>query len=103
MLTRSERLAARVRTRYPVARAGLLCVLSDEVHWVRVYESRLAIARHDGQRMTWEELQDVKQQVWGDSPAVEFYPPEHAVVNLRHTRHLWRYAGRLPEHPEFLR
>lgn len=62
----------------------------SEEHNARIYEDRLAIWRKDGERLTWEELQQVKQMIWGDSIAVEVYPPQYAVKNLRHTRHLWR-------------
>ncbi len=58
-------------------------------HRIRIYQNRLAIWRLDGARMTWEELQKVKQAVWGDCVAVEIYPLQADVVNLRHTRHLW--------------
>jgi len=68
---------------------GLLRTLDVGVHRVRVYADRLAIWRHDGDRLTWEELQDAKCKVWGDKLAVEIYPAQADVVNLRHTRHLW--------------
>ena len=56
---------------------------------VRIYQDRLAIWRQDGKRLTWEEVQEVKQMVWGDLIAVEVYPPQSDVINKRHTRHLW--------------
>lgn len=71
------------------AEIGLLRTQNLDRHFVRVYSDRLAIWRRDGQRMTWEELQTVKQEIWGDAVAVEVYPAESDVVNLRHTRHLW--------------
>lgn len=58
-------------------------------HQVRIYENRLAISRFDGERLTWEEVQAVKQKVWGDRLCIEIYPSASDVVNLRHTRHLW--------------
>ena len=61
----------------------------DDAHKVREYANRLAIWRKDGQRLTREELQAVKQRVWNDRVAVEVYPAQCDVVNLRHTRHLW--------------
>lgn len=89
------------------SRIGLLRTLNFAEHKVRVYDNRLAIWRIDGQRMTWEELQDIKQQVWGDVLAIEIYPPAKAVINLRHTRHLW-HTSDLQDiiaeeciHPEF--
>jgi len=56
---------------------------------VRIYSDRLAIWRQDGKRLTWEEVQEVKQMVWGNTVAVEVYPVQADVVNERHTRHLW--------------
>ena len=71
------------------ASVGLLETRSVGEHNVRVYADRLAVWRKDGQRLTWEELQAVKVAVWGDRVAVEVYPAQGDVVNLRHTRHLW--------------
>ena len=68
---------------------GLLDTVVTMHHKIRVYKNRLAIWRTDGQRMTWEELQLAKQQIWGDRVAIEVYPAQKDVVNLRHTRHLW--------------
>lgn len=40
--------------------------------------------------ITWDELQKVKADVgFGDSWAVEVYPPEEHVVNVANFRHLW--------------
>jgi hypothetical protein len=71
------------------AAIGLLETRTVGEHNVRVYADRLAIWRKDGRRLAWEELQAVKQSVWGDRVAVEVYPAQGDVVNLRHTRHLW--------------
>ena len=71
------------------ASVGLLETRTVGEHNVRVYADRLAVWRKDGQRLTWEELQAVKCSVWGDRVAVEVYPAQSDVVNLRHTRHLW--------------
>jgi len=71
------------------ASVGLLETRSVREHNVRVYADRLAVWRKDGKRLMWEELQAVKQAVWGDRVAVEVYPAQSDVVNLRHTRHLW--------------
>ena len=57
--------------------------------------------------MSWEELQRVKEKLWGDRVAIEVYPSEDAAVNLRHTRHLWwsptleREVLAECQHPEF--
>ncbi len=78
------------------ASVGLIETHTVGEHNVRVYADRLAIWRKDGKRLTWEELQTVKCAVWGDRVAVEVYPAQCDVVNLRHTRHLWT-GSRLAE------
>lgn len=72
-----------------IAAIGLLETRVLPEHRVRIYADRLAIWRKDGMRLTWEELQSVKQTVWGDRVAIEVFPADADVVNLRHTRHLW--------------
>lgn len=71
------------------AEQGLIRTVHCGSHIVREYPDRLAVWRKDGDRLTWEELQQVKQFLWGDRIAIEVYPAEADVVNLRHTRHLW--------------
>lgn len=45
---------------------------------------------HDG-RITWDQLQAIKCEVWGaDARAIEVYPRAADVVNTGHFRHLWR-------------
>ncbi len=45
---------------------------------------------HDG-TITWDQLQDIKNNIWGaDARAIEVYPAESDVVNSLHCRHLWR-------------
>ncbi len=89
------------------ANCGLLETIELPGHRVRRYGDRIAVWRRDGERLSWEELQAVKQRVWGDRVAVEVYPAERDVVNLRHTRHLWstpELAALVAEtcrHPEF--
>lgn len=58
-------------------------------HKVRLYPNRIAIWRKDGAAQTWDELQHIKEMVWGDRVAIEVYPPAGEVVNLKNTRHLW--------------
>ena len=89
------------------ASVGLLAELVLGSYKVRKYENRIAISRVDGDRLTWEQVQMVKQAVWGDRTCLEVYPPESSVVNLRHTRHLW-HSPQLEQiikaqciHPEF--
>ena len=49
----------------------------------------LAVA-HDG-AITWDQLQAVKNAVWGkDVRAIEVYPVQTGVVNSGRWRHLWR-------------
>ena len=86
---------------------GLIEVIELKDHKVRRYENRIAIWRNDGRRLSWEEIQKVKQEVWGDALAIEVYPAECDVVNLRHTRHLWKgdeitnAVNKLCQHREF--
>lgn len=48
--------------------------------------------------ITWDELQKLKDQAgFGDSWAVEIYPPDQSVVNVANMRHLWI----LSEPPKF--
>jgi hypothetical protein len=49
----------------------------------------LAVA-HDG-TITWDQLQAIKNLVWGvDARAIEVYPVQPSVVNNTQMRHLWR-------------
>lgn len=89
------------------AEAGMIRTAETPLHFIRVYANRIAVSRHDGGRLTWEELQAVKQQMLGDRTCIEIYPAASNVVNLRHTRHLWwsqeisLAVKAIPEHPEF--
>ena len=48
-------------------------------------------------KISWEELQDVKQQAgYGESQAVEIYPADSDVVNVANMRHLWVLPEPLP-------
>lgn len=45
---------------------------------------------HDG-TITWDQLQDIKNQIWGlDARAIEVFPAQNDVVNSGNIRHLWR-------------
>ncbi|WP_177627793.1 DUF7694 domain-containing protein [Parasedimentitalea marina] len=45
---------------------------------------------HDG-KITWDQLQDIKNATWGaEARAIEVYPAEKDVVNSLNCRHLWR-------------
>lgn len=71
------------------AAVGLLRQHDLSDHRIREYGNRLAIWRKDGARLTWNEVQQVKQSVWGDRVAVEVYPAQSDVINIKNTRHLW--------------
>lgn len=46
--------------------------------------------QHDGS-ITWDELQGIKNAVWGpEERAVEIYPAHDMLVNNATMRHLWR-------------
>lgn len=47
---------------------------------------------HDG-AITWDDLQAIKNTVWGPTArAIEVYPEQSKVVNSGNYRHLWRLA-----------
>ena len=61
---------------------GHACTVNDTL-------GLLSVA-HDGW-ITWDELQAIKNAVWGvDARAIEVYPRAADVVNSRTMRHLWR-------------
>lgn len=61
---------------------GFACSLDERL-------GLLSVA-HDG-RITWDELQAVKDAVWGvQTRAIEVYPRRADVVNSGNWRHLWR-------------
>tara|TARA_R100001369_G_C3318277_1_gene168507 strand:- start:2438 stop:2764 length:327 start_codon:yes stop_codon:yes gene_type:complete len=48
---------------------------------------------HDGS-ITWEQLQAIKNMVWGaDVRAIEVYPAQCDVINNAPMRHLWRLGA----------
>ena len=56
---------------------GLECVL-------------LSFRRHDEQPLSWDEIQDAKNQTIGNAEmAFELYPPACDVVDVANMRHLW--------------
>lgn len=60
--------------------------------WRIAVDERLGLlsVEHDGS-LTWDQLQAIKDTVWGaDACAIEVYPPRHRVVNSLSERHLWR-------------
>ncbi|WP_210268951.1 DUF7694 domain-containing protein [Brucella intermedia] len=61
-------------------------VLLDELRGLMSVE-------HDG-TITWEELQELKNEYFGpDVVAIEVYPPHSNVVNSLPMRHLWRLGA----------
>ncbi len=52
----------------------------------------LAVA-HDGS-ITWDQLQAIKNHVWGqDARAIEVYPVQAEAINNAPLRHLWRLGA----------
>lgn len=48
---------------------------------------------HDGS-ITWDQLQAIKNLVWGqDARAIEVYPVQADVINNAPLRHLWRLGA----------
>lgn len=67
----------------------------------RLHEKRwLQVWRKDGKDgITWDELQEIKNVVLGDEvTAIEIYPAQSQLVNLKNVRHLWVVinVGKLP-------
>ena len=58
-------------------------------YMVRRYPNRIAVQSAHEEPISWEDLQKVKREILGDVVAVEIFPKESEVVNLRNTRHLW--------------
>lgn len=88
------------------AAIGKVGEYADEKYKARIYLNRIAISKRDGERLTWEEVQEAKQRILGDMPCIEIYPAQCDVINLRHTRHLWHgqeisMIVQLCKHPEF--
>lgn len=56
---------------------------------------------HDG-KVTWDQLQEIKNDVWGHmTRAIEVYPASADVVNSLQCRHLWR-LGEMDFAPDLL-
>ncbi len=56
------------------------------------------VRRHDDKDgITWDQLQDVKNELLGpDTTAIEVYPPACDLVNEANMRHLWVLPDHLP-------
>lgn len=63
---------------------------TDEAYLVHHDGDRgLLSVEHDG-GITWDELQDIKNDVFGkEACAIEVYPPQSRLVNNCPMRHLW--------------
>lgn len=49
--------------------------------------------KHDG-TITWDQLQEIKAQAWGeDARAIEVYPAHAQLVDKGNIRHLWRLGA----------
>jgi hypothetical protein len=97
-----DRLALVPPAEWPRPEPGLMMLLRSSKFLVQVYSEksniiRLSVCRTviDNQgkwqdNITWEELQEIKNQSgFGQLEAVEIYPPEKDVVNVANMRHLW--------------
>lgn len=52
--------------------------------WLRVWKEDFT----DG--ITWDDLQMVKNKIFGEErTAIEIFPPESQLINVRNVRHLW--------------
>lgn len=65
--------------------------LSTDAYPIYLDEAQgLLSVTHDG-TITWDQLQSIKNEVWGeDARAIEVYPAQSHVVNGAMMRHLWR-------------
>ena len=60
--------------------------------WLDSDVDRIEVA-HTG-LLSWDELQVIKNMVWGEAAvAIEVYPPQAELVNGGHYRHLWRWRA----------
>jgi hypothetical protein len=109
----SRKLPARLtevpRDLWPYHDGGQMQVFRSSEFLVQVFAgpsdaviARLSVARtrlvgHDwSDRITWDELQEIKNQCgYFDRDAVEVYPQAADVVHVANMRHLWVMADRL--------
>lgn len=71
------------------SKVDLIRVEHVDEYTVRIYPNRIAIQSEKDDAISWEILQAVKSKILGDVMAIEIFPPNIEVVNLRNTRHLW--------------
>ncbi len=86
---------------WPFEQKNMIKVFRSKNFLVQIYKeadsTRLSICRptvkNDGHwesNISWEELQDIKNQLgYGNDLAVEIYPNDKNVVNVANMRHLW--------------
>lgn len=69
--------------------------------WVDSDIDRIEV-EHNG-AITWDELQYIKNAVWGeDAAAIEVYPSKADVVNGGNYRHLWRWHSKSEPLPSLI-
>lgn len=57
----------------------------------------LAVSSLSGKRLTWPEMQRIKDELAGlDATAIEVYPPRDHVIDGADMFHIWVLRGRLP-------
>lgn len=77
---KSERFLVQVRKQNDAIRLSVnkvkYAIVNGKIHWV------------DG--ITWDELQEIKDQCgFRDTWLCEYYPPKDNIVNVANIRHLW--------------
>lgn len=90
--------------RYPPC-AGFVEAYYSQDYKVLIYDTppRLAIySRSNKPISSWVVLQYIKNHFWGDGTmAVEMFPPQSSVINISHTRHLWKMDSLISIAKEF--
>ncbi len=75
---------------FDIEEAHLKCASGRRVRFSLDECLGLLSVAHDG-RVSWDDLQEVKNFVWGgEAVAIEVYPPESRRVDSGNWRHLWR-------------
>lgn len=71
------------------SKVDLIAIEHVDEYSVRIYPNRIAIQSEEEDAISWETLQAIKTKILGDVMAIEIFPPNSEVVNLKNTRHLW--------------
>lgn len=103
-----DQLVAVPNTEWPRKEKRLEAVFRSNKFLVQVYDEdngivRLSVCRTEinkagdwSDRITWDELQEIKRQCcFGNFDAVEIYPQTSDVVNVANMRHLWVLPNKL--------